>query len=439
MGFPVSYPDFMMNRGDPELHDFAAWVDGVPVAVRREKSGEPVEPLTDSGGRLLRYPEWITWTVPFEAGQTRTVRSTYWGRNYDSAVGTAATGYILRSGAGWKGPIGEAVIIAQFDEAIFPGQIRAFPASYRWEGERMVWRMRDFEPERDISIQVDLLLEQNKFPPDAFTRPIHKAEQAGGVEGLSILRQARQTAPNPERAPDALDFRLAKFEYRFGEKEAALQIVRRALETSTGHPVAAYIAYQEGLKQPADLLAMADLSPGIRRYLIDAGGLTGSPPGAPRLTVTQREPTPQVGVQLTDPDADLDDWGVTFWPTSEAVGTPLLVAGGFGGHTPTRVEHSTALEPAELAGREAVWFQAWAVDGKGNRTETPVTKLALKEPPPAPEPKPNPAPEPQPATSTPPAAAPEPAPAVAGHWLLWLSLAGLALLVSTALLIRRRS
>ncbi|MFZ5823662.1 MAG: hypothetical protein ACOY94_04925, partial [Bacillota bacterium] len=106
---------------------------------------------------------------------------------------------------------------------------------------------------------------------------------------------------------------------------------------------------------------------------------------------------------------------------------------------PTRVEHSTALEPAELAGREEVWFQAWAVDGRGNRTETPMTRLVLKEPPPAPEPKPNPAPEPQPSTPTPPAAAPEPAPAVAGQWLLWLSLAGLALLVSTALLIRRRS
>lgn len=153
MGFPVGNPQYLESRGDPDLHDFAAWLDGEPLQVRREKGVEPQEPIRGINGQVLSYPQWITFSVPFEANQTRTVRNTYRATNYYNSIGEVASGYILQTGRVWKGPIGSAVITVELD-GVLPGQIfGASPTSYRWEGERMVWRLKEFEPERDIVVR----------------------------------------------------------------------------------------------------------------------------------------------------------------------------------------------------------------------------------------------------------------------------------------------
>lgn len=425
MGFPVDRADRQQeNRGDPELHDFRTWVDGSPVTVQRE------------GG-------WITWSVPFEAGQTRTVRNSYWAGNYHNSVGMVSTGYILKTGATWKGPIGEAVIIAEF-QSIWPGQVDgALPSTYRWEGDRMVWRMREFEPDRDVVIWLRTRPERDGIP-DPFLGPIYEANWKGGADGLRVLREARRRHPNHSDRPDELDLTLAKLEYLYGDREAARQIARRALELQDAHSVAAYIAIREGWRRPAELLAMEGLPLGMRRYLMDAGGFEGEPPAMPALTVEPAGVELLPTLLLADPDGDLDDWGITVWASPDEQGEPLFATRGFEHYWEDRVQYRQGLFPRAWTEREAAWFRAWATDSRGHRVETPLTRIALREAYPAapslPEKSPAPAITPTPGETAQPVVTPEQAEAPsgpAGGWLLALGLALLALLTVLAFLHRR--
>jgi hypothetical protein len=105
MGFPVLKDE--VGRGDQALHDFAAVIDGAPAAVTAE-----------SGTATGDYPSWISWTVPFAVGQIRTVTNSYWGRNMYWSNGEGRTGYILKTGAGWNGPIGHALVEADLTELL---------------------------------------------------------------------------------------------------------------------------------------------------------------------------------------------------------------------------------------------------------------------------------------------------------------------------------
>lgn len=220
MGFPVGSPYGNEGRGDPELHEFGAWVDNKPLAVRREKGVTAMAAAVDEAGRPLEYPEWLTFSIPFGEGETRTVRNRYWASNYYNSIGQISTGYILRTGQVWKGPIGSAVVSVHL-EGVTPDQIlSARPASFRWEGERMVWRLSEFEPDEDVVIRWETRPDGFPENPGLFD-DLLEAEWRGGTEGLARLREARRSRGAQVGAPDLLDLTLAKFEWFFGDREAA--------------------------------------------------------------------------------------------------------------------------------------------------------------------------------------------------------------------------
>ena len=131
-----------------QAENFAAWVDGEPVEVE-EAPGRDLLGIRDE-------VPWAKWPVAFPAGEDVELRVTYdthpveWG-------GWAVGYYILETGAGWHGPIGEGTVtfrlpyevaplnvqLAEIREA-YTGPERPFEITV--EGTDVTWRFTDLEP-----------------------------------------------------------------------------------------------------------------------------------------------------------------------------------------------------------------------------------------------------------------------------------------------------
>jgi len=178
MGFPDTweedswrwelYEDQKVPKSNA-IREFETWVDGEAVAAEAK---EPDKAM------LKRWPDIsrvLCWSVPFEPGQTRSVKNRYRfggirtvnnsGDNYTRLE------YILRTGALWNGPIGSAEIrvypgkewrlgssvLGMSDELLTLLWNHAVLAPCGFEVERepelcFVWKMKDLVPKRDIQV-----------------------------------------------------------------------------------------------------------------------------------------------------------------------------------------------------------------------------------------------------------------------------------------------
>ncbi|MHB9144971.1 MAG: transposase [Symbiobacteriia bacterium] len=100
------------------------------------------------------------------------------------------------------------------------------------------------------------------------------------------LQEYRRTHPNPN-APDAIDMALALWLHQSGDQAGASAMVQRALTAQLQHPYVPYLAVEEGLRQPAEVLGGTMNRP-LRRWLQDRAGLEGEPPDNPVITLPER-------------------------------------------------------------------------------------------------------------------------------------------------------
>lgn len=134
--------------GPSTIRDFSARVDGREVKA---------EPKTSPNSQSVRG--WLCWPMAFGGGQTHTVEVRYEVATRDDAYSDPSPllnrqmTYILKTGAGWKGPIGEAVVI--LDLSKIPGEniSRAAPEPTRKDPGSWTWRFKDFKPSADVLIQ----------------------------------------------------------------------------------------------------------------------------------------------------------------------------------------------------------------------------------------------------------------------------------------------
>lgn len=157
----VGYPDIGQTRGShiAEVHheyirDFAASVDGDEVVTEHRVLGKPGE-----------YVVWRIWPLEFAAGQTRTVQVQF---VTDTTVNTdvmprayptetrpklkrkehlRSFWYVLETGAGWGGTIGEARIVV---DARGHGVRAVLPLGYDFWGSQLSWVLTDLEPDADM-------------------------------------------------------------------------------------------------------------------------------------------------------------------------------------------------------------------------------------------------------------------------------------------------
>ncbi|OPX90112.1 MAG: hypothetical protein A4E53_01327 [Pelotomaculum sp. PtaB.Bin104] len=155
MGFPASQKvsvESEVQSGAMELRDFKAFIDGQSTAVKTENGSVPAHIALPPG---TEYDRWYTFTVPFQAGETRQVRNTYRVKNLFYSNGEVVAGYILRTGAFWKDPVGHARVTFDLGE-IKPYQInRLYPNCYRFAGNTLVFERENFEPSYDLEITFD--------------------------------------------------------------------------------------------------------------------------------------------------------------------------------------------------------------------------------------------------------------------------------------------
>jgi len=173
MGYPL-------GLFETELRDFAVFVDGQALSgVQTEENaggaagdrmrpgmgpgrgggggaaaGPAAEPYRFSGP----YRQWKVFDVPFAADGRKTIRVTYWvepARLTDAERGSLLFySYTLRTGATWKGKIGQATIRVRLDGVAPDRLVRVSPVgSERAENGRVLtWTLRDFKPTDDIEI-----------------------------------------------------------------------------------------------------------------------------------------------------------------------------------------------------------------------------------------------------------------------------------------------
>jgi len=123
---------------------FRSYVDGKRVQVRVQEQRRDVDP----GG----YFRWYLKRVRFGAGQTRVIRNVY-----RAPLGAISTGhdffdYILTTGASWKGKIGRSDIIVELSGLKHVVDLEIRPEGYRRVGNRIVWRLENYEPKENIFI-----------------------------------------------------------------------------------------------------------------------------------------------------------------------------------------------------------------------------------------------------------------------------------------------
>lgn len=176
VGFPMKNCD--------DLCDFKVILDGQTIPSKEEHKKEKDMPNKT-------YDHWMIWKMDFPEMATQKIIVTYWLRpavNYgyleifpapsvnvsgknkyitekelSNEFNVLNTGYILKTGADWKGPIGKAVIELKFD-GISKNLLRTWTPdnckfnriktadSKNAESYVLIWNLTNFEPTEDINI-----------------------------------------------------------------------------------------------------------------------------------------------------------------------------------------------------------------------------------------------------------------------------------------------
>lgn len=149
MGFPGKLSEDMGSSFSDDvslsLSNFRTFVNGVELPVEKEKG---VRPKID----MPFYSEWYTFTVPFAAGETVIVNNTYTYQPSYNSIGDVSTGYVLQTGATWKGSIGKARVEFKLG-SVKPWQIEQLrPGGFRFEGNSIIWERNNIEPTYDLEM-----------------------------------------------------------------------------------------------------------------------------------------------------------------------------------------------------------------------------------------------------------------------------------------------
>lgn len=145
----------ILEWAGPLLGNFKASVDGKAVkAICKQPPG--TEP-TSTGFSMVAG--WYLWPMRFAAGEKKEVVVSY--RIPTKDVNYTPEGilkrrkftYILKTGAGWAGPIGSARIVVRFS-ALTPAHVtRTAPPPTRRKKKSLEWEYKRFEPEADIVLE----------------------------------------------------------------------------------------------------------------------------------------------------------------------------------------------------------------------------------------------------------------------------------------------
>lgn len=229
----VAFPVVDLRYGEFMKKHLKVTVDGQPVAVKLEETPKPKTPRPDaaSGMRLHphppHYPARLVWRMTWPAQGTRTVVCTYPMGN-PTFVAELARGrrlrYVVRTGALWGAPIGEADISITFrtdprswlrlddGDAAFR---TSYPEQARWRGKTEVaWHFKDWVPTEDIVVEAlrwdgltESWVESFSLPEPYAGAETRYTEQTLGELAAREVEPWRVLFPKPV---EGLDYELVK-------------------------------------------------------------------------------------------------------------------------------------------------------------------------------------------------------------------------------------
>ena len=149
MGFPGKLREDLGSSFSDDasltLDNFKTFVNGEELPVKRENGIQPKIAMPD-------YSEWFTFTVPFQEGEKVIVRNTYDYMPSYNSIGDVTTGYVLQTGATWKGKIGKARVEFKLG-SVKPWQVEQLkPGGFKFEGNSIVWERANIEPTYDLQM-----------------------------------------------------------------------------------------------------------------------------------------------------------------------------------------------------------------------------------------------------------------------------------------------
>lgn len=149
----IGFPEEGYNNGEEELQKrsrfkyFRSYVNGKRISVSRKTENLEEE-------NTVRY--WWVKTVSFRRGEAKVIVNKYQttpGGMVDDKTYRLMT-YIVNTGAPWKGKIGTATITFKLGSIAKRFSKKQTTPGFRREGNSLVWRRRNFEPDEDSDISV---------------------------------------------------------------------------------------------------------------------------------------------------------------------------------------------------------------------------------------------------------------------------------------------
>jgi len=157
MGFPAQLNEETSDLNPEEelrVHNFTARDDEGELEVTLADT-IPNSPVKKWNG-AEKYKKWYCFQVDFDKDEEKTLYHTYEVFFPHDSLGFVEMGYILETGALWKGSLGHSKVIfdlgdipAYAIESVFPNNF------YRLEENRLIWERKDFKPAYNLWVKMN--------------------------------------------------------------------------------------------------------------------------------------------------------------------------------------------------------------------------------------------------------------------------------------------
>lgn len=188
----IGFPDNRINWGGIRTISVVDLGDGTKP-VLTEKKGE------FDGAKVF------IWRTRFHRGETKIVNVKYqFGMSYADGISGGMFGYILKTGAYWKGVIKRADFYIDLGGRVPLPSLHIAPHNFLYLGDRIEWHFSDLEPDFDLDIRLGEYDQQNITPEmyHPFQAELDddyfEDEQFYEPSGMEPMAMDDQSKANPE-------------------------------------------------------------------------------------------------------------------------------------------------------------------------------------------------------------------------------------------------
>ena len=150
---------------DEEITEFSP-EDSISIRnfTAHDENGEiPVElnsltnnPQPNPVDRLTEYSKWYSFKVSFKEGQSKSLFHTYDIKFTHDSIGNIYLGYVLETGALWKGPINHSKVVFDLGNIPLYYLTDISPNNFfKIEGNQLIWERKNYKPDYNLWVTLN--------------------------------------------------------------------------------------------------------------------------------------------------------------------------------------------------------------------------------------------------------------------------------------------